>query len=122
MFIVKTELMKSITILVFSMLLFQGTSFGQVSGKQAATEKPASDPAFEKYCEANALNLVTLSAEKKAPEFAGEITLRDGATYRDYGIVLKESETQYYKVTGSDKVLQVQSVTRLRIGYEAQNR
>jgi hypothetical protein len=114
--------MKSITILVFSMLLFQGASFGQASGKQPATEKPATDPAFEKYCEANALNLIALPAGKGELNVAGEITLRNNATYRDYGIVLKESETQYYKVTGSDKVMQVMSVYRLRVGYEAQQR
>ena len=115
--------MKSITILALSMLLFQGIGFSQTSGKQTTSmEKPASDPAFEKYCEAHALVLIAAPTGKGAITFAGEITPRDNATYRDYGIVLKESETQYYTVAGSDKIMQVQSVFRLRVGYEAQQR
>ena len=114
--------MKTITILALFVLLFQGMSYAQSSGKETSMKESATDPAFEKYCEQHALNLVSIPAGKSAPQVAGEITLRDNATYSDYGIVLKESETQYYKVAGSDKVMQVQSIYRLRVGYEASKR
>jgi hypothetical protein len=103
-------------------------SFGQTQKTTtapagASTSKTASDSGFEQYCLANAARVITVPAEKAAGmKIAGEVAMPAGqpATYRDYGVTLKENETQYFTITGSDQLLAVSSIYRLRTAYNAE--
>lgn len=117
-------------IIIALFVLMQDYSFAQVSGKttiaapaQASATKD--DQKFQDYCLAHATQLITVPAGKSIDQLkiAGEVALlpNQQATYRDYGIALKESETQYYKITGSsNQLLMVSSVYRLRVGFNAE--
>ena len=75
---------------------------------------------FKKYCEEEALYFVTVPSEKKNDvTISGDLNLIDDAkaTYVDYGIELKENETQYFKLIGSDKMLAAKSLYSLRLNY-----
>lgn len=80
-------------------------------------EKPES---FEKYCINNAASLIQNIADKSV-KFAGTIEKLKGSgvpNYKDYGIVLKENESQYYKIVGSEQILVVKSLFVLRLNYK----
>jgi hypothetical protein len=103
-------------------------SFGQTQEKTTAPagrskSEAASDSEFEKYCLANATRVITVPAEKAAGlKISGEVAMPSNkqATYRDYGVTLKENETQYFTIAGSDQFLAVSSVYRLRTAYNAE--
>lgn len=120
------------SLLVSTLLLFAGgQAFGQTLSKTPTTPSTSkqktevsADQQFADYCLKNALQVITVPAGKSDNlKIAGEVTLLDNqqATYRDYGIVLKENETQYYRITGSTQLLMVNSVYRLRAAHNAQN-
>ena len=76
---------------------------------------------FEEYCIANAVSYITVIPEKaKSLKVSGELQSLENSnksSYVDYGVQLKENETQYFKLVGSDKILAVQSLNALRINY-----
>jgi hypothetical protein len=115
---------------VITLLLFGGQlAYGQAGSKkptpQSTSDKKtevSADKQFDEYCLKNALQLITVPAGKSDNlKIAGDVTLLDNpnATYRDYGIVLKENETQYYRIAGSSQLLMVNSTYRLRVAYDA---
>lgn len=119
--------MKRMKLLIAIALLVcvTGYSFGQTSAQTpAATSAKQDDHAFQDYCLQHALQVITVPAGKSTDnlKIAGEVTLLSNkqATYRDYGIALKESETQYYRIAGSPQLLLVNSVYRLRVGFNAE--
>jgi hypothetical protein len=114
-----------ITLLLFGAQLAYGQAHSKKSAPVSASDKKtevSADRQLEDYCLKNALQLITVPAGKSDNlKIAGEVTLLDNpnATYRDYGIVLKENETQYYRIAGSDQLLMVNSIYRLRVAYNA---
>jgi hypothetical protein len=116
---------------VITLLLFGSQVYGQVLSKQTALSasdqktEAGADQEFEAYCLQHALQLFTVPAGKSTDnlKIAGEVTLLDNpkATYRDYGIALKENETQYYRIAGSEQLLMVNSLYRLRVAFNAGN-
>lgn len=98
-------------------------SYGQIS-KSTTTEKQdlkKSQLTFEEYCLKNALNYIIVVQEKsKSFKVSGELQSLENvkkSSYLDYGIQLKENETQYFSLIGSEKILAVQSLYVLRINY-----
>ena len=82
----------------------------------------SSDSAFEQYCLENALQLITIPTGKESQyTVAGDLTPLENkqATYKDYGIQLKENESQYFRLTGTNMLLKVESIYRLRLAYSA---
>lgn len=79
---------------------------------------------FEKYCLTNAHSYLVVSPEKqKSVKFTGELESMENntfATYKDYGVELKENETQYFKLNGSEKILAIKSLYSLRLNYQNQ--
>jgi len=116
-------------IFVIASLLFLGNySFGQrVSSATTVPIKTTPsisivDVAFEQYCLENALQLITLPAGKENQyAVAGELTTleKKQATYKDYSIQLKENEAQYFRLSGTNTLLKVESIYRLRLAYAA---
>jgi hypothetical protein len=98
-------------------------SFGQMSNKLAPSKQVSKNPTltFEEYCLSNAVSYITVLPEKvKSLKFSGEFQSLENnkkSSYVDYGVQLKENETQYFKLIGSDKVLAIQSLNSLRINY-----
>ena len=80
------------------------------------------DPAFEQYCLETALQLITIPAGKDSQyTVTGDLTPLENkqATYKDYGIQLKENESQYFRLSGTNMLLKVESIYRLRLAYSA---
>ncbi len=82
--------------------------------------KQPNSESFEKYCLKNATSLMQNSADKSI-KFAGTIQKLKGnkvPTYKECGITLKENETQYFKIEGSDQILAVKSLFVLRLNHK----
>jgi hypothetical protein len=112
---------KKITILL--MFVLPICSFGQTSKKTSESNQISkkSNQTFEEYCLVNAVSYITIVPEKaKSFKVSGELQSLENSkksSYIDYGVQLKENETQYFKLIGSDKILAVQSLNALRINY-----
>lgn len=78
------------------------------------------EPTFEAYCVKHALSVIELP-EGKSNQYtiAGEVkpVSTKTASYVDYGIQLKEEETQYFQISGTNTILKAESIYRLRISY-----
>lgn len=108
--------MKFILLLVCS-IAFGGISYSQTTA--SVKKESAVDTGFEEYCKKNALTIITVSPEKSGVKLTGELVQSTVAnpTYLDYNITLKENEAQYFSIKGTDKVIKVESLYRLRLGY-----
>lgn len=98
-------------------------AFGQMTNKLAPSKQVSKNPqlTFEEYCVANAVSYITVIPEKaKSLKVSGELQSLENnkkSSYIDYGVQLKENETQYFKLIGSEKILSIQSLNALRINY-----
>jgi len=92
----------------------------QTSRADKKAGKETVDQSFEAYCLENALTVMTIPSSKQA-EFSGTVTFKEGATYKDYGIVLLEEKTQYFRIEGTDKMLVATSLFRLRTAYSSKH-
>lgn len=108
-------------IMVFSFLL-PICLFGQKIVKaETKNETSVINLSFEEYCLKNAISYLNIPEQKQSSvNIAGELKFidsKDNVSYKDYAIELKENETQYFKLIGSDKTLVVQSLFVLRLNY-----
>ncbi|ASS48956.1 MAG: hypothetical protein A3D31_05525 [Candidatus Fluviicola riflensis] len=75
---------------------------------------------FETYCLKNALSVIEV-VEGKSSQYvlSGEVkpSSTKAASYVDYDIQLKEEETQYFQISGTNTILKAESLYRLRISY-----
>ena len=114
-------MIKKITFLL--MFVLPICAFGQMTNKLAPSKQVSKNPqlTFEEYCLANAASYITVLPEKvKSLKYSGELQsleINKKSSYIDYGVQLKENETQYFKLIGSDKVLAIQSLNSLYINY-----
>lgn len=80
----------------------------------------SNETTFEAYCLKHALSVIELP-EAKANQYtiAGEVKQAQNrsASYVDYGIQLKEEETQYFQISGTNTILKAESIYRLRLSY-----
>lgn len=110
------------TIIGFAFVLPLGV-FGQVqtSSMQSIEQSNTFDLGFENYCLKESISYIEVGANKSSGIiFSGEVDsqeLNSNSTHSDYGILLKEEETQYFKLTGSNKILSVKSLFVLRLNY-----
>ena len=90
-----------------------------------AQDSKATDGSFEDFCRSEALSIMDISSSKlEGLTLEGEITLNTSnptANYEDYNIELAEDRTLYYAISGSDQLLVVKSLYRLRLLFETQN-
>lgn len=112
--------MLKISFFITALLLTQA-----VVGQQSEQPKEIqeSDKGFENYCVSHALQRIVVSPGKSMDgiTISGEVTLSGTSTnYRDLGIQLKENEAQYYRISESNDLLKVESLTRLRLAYTAE--
>ena len=80
----------------------------------------ATETTFEAYCLANAITVMEIPEGKESQyTLAGEVkpSSAKNPSYVDYGIQLKEEETQYFRVAGSNTILKAESLYRLRLSY-----
>lgn len=115
----KLSMRNLILVLTFLLPLFM---FGQKTIKSDSKKEPIeSYQTFEEYCLENAISFLTIPTEKQeSVVYAGELKYIDSknqVSYKDYGVEIKENENQYFKLTGSDKTLVVQSMYVLRLNY-----
>ncbi len=109
----------------FILLFVCSATLGSVSYSQVTTtvqKENVVDTGFDEYCKQNALSIIEISAEKAGVKLNGELTQSTlkNPTYLDYNITLKENEAQYFSIKGSNKVIKVESLYRLRVGYNSQ--
>lgn len=75
---------------------------------------------FESYCLKYAISEIVVP-EGKSDQYAitGEVKPTSAKTpsYVDYGIQLKEEETQYFQISGTNTILKAESLYRLRLSY-----
>ena len=114
-------MIKKITfVLMFTLPLLL---FGQITNAPSQLKQTSkkSKMTFEEYCIKNAVSYITVVPEKaKSFKVSGELGSLENtkkSIYVDYGIQLKENETQYFKLIGSEKILAVQSLNALRLNY-----
>lgn len=91
------------------------TSVNQKTVKEtAAVSKSIS---FDEFCLKNATQIIVETS--KSIKVTGSVPALDTkiATYKDYGVVLKENEAQYFTIEGSTNLLKVESLYRLRLMY-----
>lgn len=110
-------------------LLITGNVMSQSQNSTATkTQSPTqagTDPGFEQYCLDHAVRVIRAPEGKAVNlKLSGEVSTPNvnKPTYHDYGVTLKENETQYFSITGSDQLLAVNSLYRLRIGYQAEQK
>jgi hypothetical protein len=75
---------------------------------------------FEEYCLKHATSILEPGKSSKSIKITGEISKikhRKIPTYAECGIQLKENETQYFSINGSDQLLAVKSLYVLRLNY-----
>ena len=86
----------------------------RVEGKQQSSE------GFEKYCLKNATSLIENAVDKsfKISGTLPKLKSNNSPTYKECGIALKENETQYFKIEGSEKILAAKSLFVLRLNYK----
>lgn len=75
---------------------------------------------FEQYCLKNATSLIQNTGDKTV-KFSGtiqKIKNSDVPSYTECGIVLKENESQYFKIEGSNQILAVKSLFILRLNHK----
>lgn len=112
------------SLIIVGLLVASGASFGQ-SAASKNQAKPASvsvkKMSFEQYCEENALNFISIAADKKSGlKIAGTLNYIDESKnpgLKAYGLESAENETLYYKLNGTDKILAVQSLYVLKLNY-----
>ena len=111
------------SIVIFCVMVLPIWAFSQKSPVQKpSTEagRQQSSEGFEKYCLKNAISLIE-SAGDKAIKISGTLSKLKGnnlPTYKECGIALKENETQYFKIEGSEKILAVKSLFVLRLNHK----
>jgi hypothetical protein len=110
-------------IVIFCAVVFPICTFSQNSKaiQPSKTEsKQQSTESFDKYCLKNATSLIQNSGDKSI-KFAGTVQKLKGnkvPTFKECGITLKENETQYFKIEGSDQILAVKSLFVLRLNHQ----
>ncbi|MES2554698.1 MAG: hypothetical protein V4604_01030 [Bacteroidota bacterium] len=116
--------MKTLCSLVL-LLLIAGYSSAQkpleenyVGAHHSRSSSP--EATFEAYCLTHALTTIEIP-EGKTSQYviAGEVkpAFKAAASYADYGIELKEEETQYFQISGTNTILKAESLYRLRLSY-----
>ncbi len=110
-------------IVIFCAIVLPICAFSQnLKGNQTTkteVKQPGSE-GFEKYCLKNATSLIENSGDKSI-KISGTVTKLKGdnvPTYKECGITLKENETQYFKIEGSEKILAVKSLFVLRLNHK----
>lgn len=102
--------------------------FGQSNTPKQTKQSPTvvSSLDFDSYCRLNALAYLSIPKEKlETVNFVGELKsleYNSEASYKDYEIELKENETQYFKLIGSEKILAVKSLYSLRLSFQNQQK
>ncbi len=114
-------MIKSISI--FCVMLLPICTFSQNSpaNQEARVErKHQSSEVFEKYCLKNATSLIENAGDKsiKISGTLPKLKSNNTPNYKECGIVLKENETQYFKIEGSEKILAAKSLFVLRLNYK----
>lgn len=101
-----------------ALLLAPLVVFGQ-STSQATVVQPSSDLAFDVYCAENAASLMSISQDKRQGlTVDGNLPAgSEGRNYKELGLQLLDSRTQYFTIDGSDKVLALKSLYVLRLNY-----
>jgi hypothetical protein len=115
--------MKTLCSLVILLLIGSYSNAQQLNKNSASRDTQQSanhEQTFESYCLAHAVTLMDLP-EGKANQYAiaGEVkqSPNKSASYVDYGIQLKEEETQYFQISGTTTILKAESLYRLRLAY-----
>lgn len=97
-----------------------GQSTAVASNEIPATSLPT-EIGFKEFCLKESISYIEIPANKLEDiSFAGEVASLESnpnSSHDDYGIELKEGETQYYKLKGSNKILSVKSLFVLRLNY-----
>lgn len=112
--------LKTISVL----LILPFSALSQSEGRQTKLSVESKQSiTFDVYCLQNAISYIEVIGDKKSSlNITGELASLESnpsATYIDYGVELQENATQYFKLTGSDKVLAVKSLYQLRLSYSS---
>lgn len=111
--------MRRIAIICLTLLCVNG-AYSQKSDRKTENIKNATT-SFNSFCVKEAIYYTVVPSQKENDLIvSGELeSLMDkpNASYLDYGIELKENETQYFTLTGTDKVLVAKSLYLLRLDY-----
>jgi len=111
------------SILIFCVIASPTCAFSQKSPAYQAAGvevKQQSTESFEKYCLKNATSLIE-NAKDKTVKISGtlpKLKSKNTPTFKEFGIALKENETQYFKIEGSEKILAVKSLFVLRLNHK----
>ena len=107
--------MKLSVLFVVGMLTSTGLMAQQSKSAPTSTQVEQS---FDSYCLQHATSIIQVS-DGKSPVVAGKVNPSDkkNPTYVDYGVSLKENEAQYFSIEGTNSILKVESVFRLKLMY-----
>jgi hypothetical protein len=76
---------------------------------------------FEAFVNTHAISVFT--SNSKLPADAGLVVLStEKPTLKELGMVALEEKAQYFLVKGTDKVMKIESLYRLRLLYQAQTK
>jgi hypothetical protein len=89
----------------------------QISKSQNVSE--SSQMSFDDFCLKHATQIIVETS--KSVKVTGKVLALDpvASNYMDYGVALKEEETQYFMIEGSTNLLKVESLYRLRLMYNS---
>jgi len=99
------------------MVLFSGLTVSAQTSKTTEESVTSADQNFERFCLKHAVSVI--HADGKTATTAGTVSAPDKKlpTYKDYGVTLKENETQYFTISGTSDILKVESLFRLQLMY-----
>lgn len=82
------------------------------------TETPI-DNGFEEYVNKNAISIIEVSNKSIGNFETVVLTSFENLTLKDLNLKALEDKAQYFSIKGSDKVLKVESLYRLRLAYQS---
>lgn len=111
--------MTKIYLLVLGLISFNTfTQSNNSKGVKTVTETPI-DNGFEEYVNKNAISIIEVSNKSIGNLESVVLTSFENLTLKDLNIKALEEKAQYFSIKGSDKVLKVESLYRLRLAYQS---
>jgi hypothetical protein len=113
------QVMTKIYLLVMGLISFN--SFAQNNNAQTHTKVTEStiDLGFEDFVNKNAVSIISPSNKVMGKLETIELTSLENITLKDIKLTALEEKAQYFSIKGTDKILKIESLYRLKLMYQS---
>ncbi|MFN5983596.1 MAG: hypothetical protein ACK476_19310 [Fluviicola sp.] len=111
--------MTKIYLLVMGLISFN--SFAQNNNAQTHTKVTEStiDVGFDDFVNKNAVSIISPSNKVMGKLETIELTSLENITLKDVKLTALEEKAQYFSIKGTDKILKIESLYRLKLMYQS---